>query len=97
MVSDDVAESFVIYEDGVKATGPRTFINLGDINKNFEANDVITIEALIEKKLLSPKMKRVKILADGVLSKPFTIKAHAFSIEAVKMIGFMGGTVVKLP
>jgi ribosomal protein L18E len=42
------------------------------------------------------KVKRIKILADGVLTKPLTIKAENYSVQAIKMIELTGGTVIIL-
>ena len=41
-------------------------------------------------------MGRVKILADGILNKPLTIKAESYSVQAIKMIELTGGTVIIL-
>ena len=94
---DEEAEKLIECEDlGPETTGFRTYVNLGVIDNNFEADDVITLELLKERKLVPAKTKRIKILADGELTKAFTIKAHSYSIQAVKMIKLTGGTVIKL-
>ena len=46
------------------------------------------------KKLIPKDIKRIKVLADGVLSKPLTIKANSYSVQAIKMIELTGGTVI---
>lgn len=76
--------------------GRKTYINLGDIDANFEPNSVITLDVLKERDLVDKKADRIKILADGVLTKPLTIKAESFSIQAIKMIELTGGTVIRL-
>lgn len=97
MISDDLALAFVVVEEeGHKTIGLKGHVNLGDIDDVFNAGDIITLEKLKEKQLVSKKVKRLKVLADGVLNKPITVKSHSFSIQAIKMIELTGGTVVKL-
>ncbi len=95
MISDDLAMSQVLTESGA-GVGYKTYINIGTLDENFEANDVITLDILKEKGLVNKKAQRIKILADGILTKPFTVKAESFSIQAVKMIELTGGRVVML-
>lgn len=95
LITDDVALAAVVVEYGA-GEGFRDFINLGELNEKFEAGDVITLKILKERKLVSPKTKRLKILADGILTKAFTIKAESFSVQAIKMIELTGGNVVIL-
>ena len=94
MISDDLAMSTVLYEDETDPDGYKTFINIGTICQAFEAGDVVTLADLKAKKLVPQKTKRLKVLADGVLNKPFTIKANYYSVQAIKMIELTGGTVV---
>ena len=49
-----------------------------------------------ERKLVPKSVGRVKILARGRLTKALTVKAESFSVQAVKMIELMGGTVIIL-
>ena len=98
LIPDEVVEQLIeeeVIEEEPETTGFRTYINLGVLDANFESGDTITIDELKERKLIPSKAKRVKILADGELTKAFTIKAHSFSTQAVKMIKLTGGTVIK--
>ncbi len=95
MISDAVAMTVAREEMGA-GIGQRTYINIGDIDKSFEANEIITLEALKEKGLVAKSVNRIKILADGELTKPLTVKAESFSIQAIKMIELTGGTVIIL-
>lgn len=95
LISDALAMSAVSYEHGAK-TGYRGIVNIGNIDEAFCPNDIVTIHTLKEKGLLTQNVKRVKILANGVLHKPLTVKAESFSVQAVKMIELTGGTVVIL-
>ena len=66
------------------------------VDDNFNAHDVITLAVLKEKGLISSKVGRMKVLADGMLNKPLTIKSESYSIQAIKMIELTGGTVIIL-
>ncbi len=97
MLSDELAMEFVIVEhEGHKTIGLKGHVNLGDVDKAFKAGQVVTLDKLKAKGLVNKKIKRIKVLADGVLNKPLMVKAHGFSIQAIKMIELTGGTVVKL-
>ena len=95
MISDDLAMRTVRYESPA-GQGKQGIINIGVLDQLFEAGDVITLDELKRRGLVSGKFGRMKILADGVLNKPLTIKAEAYSIQAIKMIELTGGTVIIL-
>lgn len=93
LMSDTTAMKLIHTKKVANAAGLRVIINIEKINGVFNAGDTVTLETLKEKKLISPKAARVKILADGNLDKPLNIEANAFSVQAVKMITLTGGTV----
>lgn len=95
MISDSLAMKTANYESGA-GHGQQGIINIGVLDANFNAHDVITLAVLKEKGLMSKKVGRMKVLADGVLNKPLTIKSESYSIQAIKMIELMGGTVIIL-
>lgn len=95
MISDSLAMKTANYEGGA-GHGREGIINIGVLDQNFEAHDVITLKVLKEKGLISPKVGKMKILADGILNKPLTIKSESYSIQAIKMIELTGGTVIIL-
>lgn len=66
-------------------------INLGDLAK-LEAADVVTPELLKERRVVKDLKDGLKVLGNGALTKPLTIKAHAFSASAIEKIGAAGGT-----
>ena len=76
--------------------GKMGIINLGVISPQFQPGDTITLADLKAKGLVDAKIGRIKILASGSLNKPLTIKADAFSVQAIKMITVTGGHAVKL-
>ncbi|MCM8525235.1 MAG: 50S ribosomal protein L15 [Lentisphaeraceae bacterium] len=68
-----------------------TCVNVSDIEKAFEAGDVVDSAALIDKKIISAIDHGLKILADGEISKSITVKADAFSKTAQSKIEAAGG------
>lgn len=95
MISDDLAMKTANYEEGA-GHGKQGIINIGVLNSNFEANDVITLSVLKQRGLISKKVGRMKVLADGILEKPLTVKSESYSIQAIKMIELTGGKVIIL-
>ncbi len=49
-------------------------VNLGDLNKIIDEVDVITPEILLQKGIIKKLKDGLKILGDGELKKPVTIK-----------------------
>ena len=97
IINDEVAVSLVKKKRtaAVKPEGPRATVNIDTLNAHFEAGERVNLEALKAKKLVAKNTAAVKVLARGTLTKPLTVEASAFSIEAVKMIILTGGTVIK--
>ncbi len=65
-------------------------INLGQL-EIFASGSEVTPDSLREHGLIRGRETRVKILADGSLSKPLTVKAHGFSTAAKEKIEALGG------
>ena len=65
-------------------------LNLDDISK-IEGTDEITLEMLVETGVIKNMKNGLKILGDGELKRPCTIKADAFSSSALKKIAAAGG------
>jgi len=65
-------------------------LNLRDVNA-LEGMDVITPEALFEKGIIKDMKSGLKILGEGDLQRPVTIKADAFSASALAKIAAAGG------
>ena len=96
LMSDEVAENLIEEDKNSKVhTGKKGIINLDDLEKNFSDGDTITLEALIEKKLVAKDVGRVKLLARGTLDKKFHVDLQDYSLQAVKMVLLVGGTVQK--
>jgi large subunit ribosomal protein L15 len=67
-------------------------INLSDLDR-FDANATVDPEALLDKGLIKNVDNRVKLLGDGELKKPLTIKVHAASKKAKEAVEKAGGQV----
>jgi len=65
-------------------------VNLDGISKIKDA--AIDPQVLKSKGLIKDETKLVKILGEGVIKNPVTIKAHAFSKKAAEEIRKAGGT-----
>jgi len=65
-------------------------INLKDLTRIEDLN-VVTPEALYERGIVKDIKDGLKILGQGEITKPLTIKANAFSAAALKKIAGAGG------
>jgi large subunit ribosomal protein L15 len=65
-------------------------VNLKDISK-MEGTDNITAETLIEQGIIKDLKNGLKILGEGEIKRPLTIKADAFSVSATAKIVAAGG------
>jgi large subunit ribosomal protein L15 len=68
-------------------------INVGLLEDVFDAGAVVDRDALFGKGLLPKKVKVIKILANGELTKKLTVRAHRFSESAKAKVEAAGGTV----
>ena len=73
-----------------------TLVNLGDL-EGFKAEEEITPELLIERRVVRRLQDGLKVLADGELKAPLTIFAHLFSKAAVEKIEKAGGKAQVIP
>jgi large subunit ribosomal protein L15 len=67
-------------------------VNLRDLDR-FDAGDVVTPEALVEKRLIKNTKIDVKLLGSGEISKKLTVRVHGISATAREKIEAAGGTV----
>ena len=96
LMSDEDAE-VMIEEDksNKKHQGKKAIINIDELEANFNDGDIVTLEALLEKKLITKDIGRVKLLARGQLDKKLDVHLQEYSLQAVKMILLVGGKVQK--
>lgn len=67
-------------------------INLKDIER-LNLGSEITPELLLQNKIIKDIKDGLKVLGEGTLTKPLTIKANAFSNSAMEKIKSVGGRV----
>lgn len=68
-------------------------LNIKDIAKLENNIDAVTPEILLQNRVIRKLKDGVKILGTGEISRPLTIKAHAFSSSAISKIKAAGGKV----
>jgi large subunit ribosomal protein L15 len=68
-----------------------SIVNIGSLER-FEGGSVVDSDMLIKVGLVKNNKKKIKILADGTLTKSLTVKAQAFSKQAQEKITASGGT-----
>ena len=66
-------------------------VNLKTLEEKFNDGDEITVEKLLETRVIKKKLDGVKILAAGDLTKKLTVKADVFSENAKTKIESIGG------
>ena len=66
-------------------------VDICSVEEHFDAGDVIDLNSLKEKNLILPGATTLKIYAGGELSKPFTVEAHQFTMDAIKAISDADG------
>jgi large subunit ribosomal protein L15 len=64
-------------------------INLSSLNKINQ--DIIDKDALLKNKVIRNRRLPFKVLGDGNIDRPLTVKAHAFSKTAIEKIEKAGG------
>ena len=68
-----------------------SIVNIGSLER-FEGGSIIDSDMLIKVGLVKNNKKKIKILADGTLTKSLTVKVQAFSKQAQEKITASGGT-----
>jgi len=66
-------------------------VNLKELEVRFESRAVVDLESLVSSGLVR-RGQEVKVLGQGELTKPLTVKAHAFSDSAKAHIQAAGGS-----
>ena len=66
-------------------------VNVEDLNI-FEDGTVVTVEMLVEKKIVRKELDGLKVLGGGELTKKLTVKAVKFTGSAKEKIEALGGT-----
>ena len=66
-------------------------VNLRMLEAKFSDGDEVTVDKLLEARIIKKKLDGVKILAAGNLTKKLTVKADVFSENAKSKIESVGG------
>lgn len=66
-------------------------VNLSVLDETFAANDMVDVEVLHSKGVIAKGKLELKILGNGEITKPLTVKAHKFSATAQAKIEAAGG------
>ncbi len=97
VMSDDKAEASIEeVELNKHKEGSKEIINVDTLSEHYNNGDEVTLDSLIEKGLVPSKCGRVKVLARGELNKKLHVVANEYSLQAIKMIVLMGGSVKKV-
>jgi len=70
-------------------------VNLSSLEKHFSDGEV-TVDELRRKGIVPRKVKVIKILGDGGLTKKLSVSAHRFSKTAIAKIEAAGGSITVL-
>lgn len=71
-------------------------VNIDTISKYFDNGETVTLEEVKNRvPFFNKRATELKVLARGELDKKLTFVAEEYSMEAIKMILLVGGTVVK--
>ena len=66
-------------------------VNIGQLEEGFDPNTEIDIDVLRAHGMIKKGQSLLKILGDGELTRPLTIRAHKFSKSALERITAAGG------
>ena len=69
-----------------------TGINVSVLEDRYNAGDEVTLENLLEKRIIRKVNDGVTILGNGELTKKLTVKVNAFTESAKEKIDAVGGT-----
>lgn len=72
-------------------------VNVGDLERLFDANSTIDAAALKEKRLVVGTFDGVRVLGEGEVTKALTVRADHFSKSAAEKIAKAGGTAETRP
>ena len=71
-------------------------VNVGELERVFDTGTEVTLEALVEKRLIRNTKTDVKVLGNGELKKKLSVTVHAFSASAREKIEAAGGSATAL-
>lgn len=98
---DDAFADKIIIEEKVEGEAPKRFIkaeiSISDFNNRYTDVDVaVDMDRLKGSDLIAKNVNYLIVKTSSRIDKPFTVYAHEFEPDAVKMICMAGGKAVKL-
>ena len=96
IMKDEVAEILIEKAEEASDRTKVGIVNIDTLSQAFADGETVTLEEVKKRvKGFNGKVTYLKVLARGALDKKLTVKADAFSLQAVKMILLTGGKVIK--
>ncbi len=71
-------------------------VDLCSIEEHFPADAIVKLDTLKVKGLILPTASTLKVYAAGPLSKPLTVEAHHFTLDAIKAISDADGDAIMI-
>ncbi len=97
LLSSKLAKNMIKKSGSVYTFGTASeSVAIGDLSSNFTAGEIVDINKMKERCLISENAYKVKIISEGNIDKPLTVMANDFDITAVKMIALLGGEAIKV-
>lgn len=97
LISDRLAKNMIFHGGSVQSSGSGcASVSLGRIDEAFLDGDEVDLGRLKENGICPSDSFKIKVIAEGTLSKSFTVYANEFDIAAVKMIALSGGRAVRV-
>jgi len=66
-------------------------VNVDTLSEEFQVGEEVTLESVIQKRILKGRPRRLKILGRGEMEKALNVQAHRFTKEARRKIEQAGG------
>ncbi len=96
LMRDEVATMLIVNGDKSSDKTTQGTVSIDTLSEHFENGETVTLDEIKKRvKGFNQKTTYVKVLARGMLDKPLTVEADAFSLQAVKMIVLTGGKAIK--
>ena len=67
-------------------------VNVGRLDQRFDPGSVVTPEVMLQHRIVRHLRDGVRVLGDGQLTKPLTVRAHHFTAAARAKIEAAGGS-----
>ncbi len=97
LITDGIAKTLIREEESIFTEGNRrVIINVDTLSEHFIPGERVDINVLKARGLIPADAGYLKVLGRGVIDKPLSVYANAFSLAAVKMLALTGGEVYRV-